>query len=251
MWSRSILIAVAVWWLATATVLDNARIFPPPAAVAEHLLVIVSGAESAPRLGSSYEHIVATLFRLAAGCALGYAVGATLGLVAGRIKGVFDFLSNIAWIAIAVPEIVWAFVFVVILGITDVVPIVAVAVLLSGIVFIHVAEGAKSFSVELGEMARSYKASTAQLITDVWLPQTVPFLLGSARVAFSLGVKLIVIAEIVGLSRGIGFQISYWHTSIQVAPIVAWGIVLIAVAMCIEYGVFSPMQRRLTRWKAY
>jgi NitT/TauT family transport system permease protein len=202
-------------------------------------------------LGSSYEHIAATLFRLGVGFAVGYTAGAALGLLAGRVKTVFDFVSNIAWIAIAVPEVVWAFVLVVVLGITDVVPILAVAVLLGGVVFINVSEGAKVFSIELAEMAQAFKASRTQMVLDVWFPQTIPFLLGSARIAFALGIKLIVIAEIVGLSRGIGFQLSYWHTKIQVAPIVAWGIVLVIVALSIEYGVFTPLQRRLTRWKAY
>ena len=244
-----ILVAVAIWWLVTAFLLDNSRIYPTPPDVAEHLVTIIAGKDSAPGLGSSYSNIWVTIYRLGIAFTLAFVTGSALGLIAGRIKPVFDFLDNIAWLVIAVPEVVWAFVLVVILGISDSVPITAVAVLLTGIVFINVAEGAKSFSNDLLEMADSFKVSLWQRIRDVYVPQAVPYLLGSARIAFTIGVKLIVIAEIVGLSRGVGFQISYWHSRIWVAPIVAWGIVLIVVALVVEYGVFTPLERRVQRWK--
>lgn len=244
-----LLAVIAIWWLIAEYHLQNSRIYPTPLDVGDHLLTIVAGKDSAPGLGSSYDNLWVTLYRLTIAFLLAFGVGSALGILAGRIKHVFDFFDNIAWLVIAVPEIVWAFVLVVVIGISDSVPITAVALLLSGVVFINVAEGAKSFSTELSDMSASYKASTWQRIWDVYLPQAVPYLLGSARIAFAIGVKLIVIAEIVGLSRGVGFQISYWHTRVQVAPIVAWGIVLVVVVLIVEYLIFAPLESRVQRWK--
>lgn len=244
-----LLAVIGIWWLVAEYHLQNSRIYPTPPDVADHVATILAGKDSAPGLGSSYENLWVTLYRLAIAFLLAFGVGSALGLVAGRIRHVFDFFDNIAWLVIAVPEVVWAFVLVVAIGISDSVPITAVALLLSGVVFINVAEGSKSFSVELSDMAASYKASTWQKIWDVYIPQAVPYLLGSARIAFAIGVKLIVIAEIVGLSRGVGFQISYWHTRIQVAPIVAWGIILVAIVLMVEYLIFAPLESRVQRWK--
>jgi ABC-type nitrate/sulfonate/bicarbonate transport system permease component len=244
-----LLAVIGIWWLVAAYHLENSRIYPTPPDVADHLVDILAGKDSAPGLGSSYENLWVTLYRLGFAFLLAFGVGSALGLVAGRVKHVFDFFDNLAWLVIAVPEVVWAFVLVVAIGISDSVPITAVALLLSGVVFINVAEGSKSFSSELTEMASSYKATTLQRIQDVYIPQAVPYLLGSARIAFAIGVKLIVIAEIVGLSRGVGFQISYWHTRIWVAPIVAWGIVLVAVVLIVEYLIFAPLESRVQRWK--
>lgn len=244
-----LLAVIGIWWLVTAYHLENSRIYPTPPDVADHLATILAGKDSAPGLGTSYANLWVTLYRLGAAFLLAFGVGSALGILAGRIKHVFDFFDNIAWLVIAVPEVVWAFVLVVVIGISDSVPITAVALLLSGVVFINVAEGAKSFSTELASMAASYKASTWQRIWDIYIPQAVPYLLGSARIAFAIGVKLIVIAEIVGLSRGVGFQISYWHTRIQVAPIVAWGIVLVVVVLIVEYMIFAPLESRVQRWK--
>lgn len=244
-----ILLAIAAWWAITELHYDNSRIYPTPIDVGEHLGKILAGQDSAPGLGSSYENFWVTLYRLGFAFTIAFAVGGTLGLISGRVRHVFDFFDNIAWLVIAVPEVVWAFVLVVAIGISNSVPITAVALLLGGIVFINVAEGTKTFSAELDEMAASYKASLGQRVRDVYIPQAVPYFLGAARIAFAIGVKLIVIAEIVGLSRGIGFQISYWHSKVQVAPIVAWGIVLVVVVLIVEYGIFAPLESRVQRWK--
>lgn len=244
-----IAIAIAAWWAVTDLHYDNSRIYPTPIDVGDHLAKILAGKDSAPGLGSSYENLWVTLYRLGVAFAIAFVVGGTLGLIAGRVRHVFDFFDNIAWLTIAVPEIVWAFVLVVAIGITNAVPITAVALLLGGIIFINVAEGTKTFSAELDEMAASYKASLGQRIRDVYVPQAIPYFLGAARIAFAVGVKLIVIAEIVGLSRGVGFQISYWHSKVQVAPIVAWGIVLVVVVLVVEYAIFTPLEARVQRWR--
>lgn len=236
---------VAVWWLAAA-VLDRARIFPPPELVGQELIRIASGEGV---LGSTYGHIAATMYRLFAAFSVSMLIGTLLGIAAGRIRIVFDLLDNVVWVFMAVPSIVWVFVFVVALGISEVVPIAALSALLIPMVLVNVAEGTKSMPRDTLEMARSYKATRGQMMTDVFLPYLVPYLASSARVAFALAVKLIVIAEVVGLSSGIGYEIKYWYDLLFMAPIVAWGIFMIAVGLIVDYAVFRSFERWATRWK--
>jgi len=40
-----------------------------------------------------------------------------------------------------------------------------------------------------------------------------------------LSVKVMLVAEVVGLSSGMGFMVKYWYDSLFVAPIVAWGLI--------------------------
>src|SRR5690606_34854946 len=160
-------------------------------------------------------------------------IGTLLGIVAGRSKLAFDFFDNIVWIFLAVPSVVWVFIFVVALGISEFVPIAAVSALLIPNVMVNVAEGAKSVPTELVSMAYSYKSVRWQRLVDVYLPFLVPYIVSSARVAFASGVKLIVIAEVVGQSSGIGYELKYWFDKLFLAPIVAWGFVLIAVGLIV------------------
>jgi NitT/TauT family transport system permease protein len=135
------------------------------------------------------------------------------------------------------------------MGITDIVPIAAVSALLTPMIIVGVAEGAKSIPKDVLEMAESYKATTFQRVKDIYLPFLVPYLASSARTAFALGIKLIVVAEVIGLDNGIGFEIKYWYGRLFMGPIVAWGIVMIVIGLVVDYGIFGPIERRVSRWK--
>lgn len=241
-----IVVIVGGWWVLT-TVLDRTRIFPPPDVIWSELLVILFGGGE---LGSSYSHIAATLYRLTVAFTAAMVIGTLLGVLAGRIRGVFSLLENLVWISMAVPSIVWVFIFAVTMGLTDLVPITAVAALLTPGVIINVAEGSKSIPSDILQMSDSYKAGKLQRLVDVYLPFLVPYVSSSARVAFALGIKLIVVAEVVGIPSGVGFEIKYWYDRLVMAPMIAWGIVMITIGFIVDRGLFATIERRVGRWKS-
>jgi NitT/TauT family transport system permease protein len=240
-----ILAAVGIWWIVTAS-LDRARVYPTPDLIFNNLVTILEGSGET---GSTYDHVLATLYRLTAAFALSFVVGTAIGILAGRVKLVFSLVENLVWVFMAVPSVVWVFLFAVAMGITDIVPIAAVSALLTPMIIVGVAEGAKSIPADVLEMAESYKATTRQRVRDIYLPFLVPYLASSARTAFALGIKLIVVAEVIGLDNGIGFEIKYWYGRLFMGPIVAWGIVMIVIGLVVDYGIFGPIERRVSRWK--
>lgn len=237
---------VLLWQLATTVWLTQERLFPPPAKVGEELVNILRG--EGP-INSTYVDAAATLGRTVTAWVLAFVLGAPLGVLAGRKAGVFQFVSTPLWVSMAVPSVVWAFIFVVMLGTGNIVPIAALMALLLPNVVIPVAEGTKALSRELAEMATSYGTSTAQKVRHVYLPQLTPYLFSSARVSFSLALKVAVVAEVIGLEKGIGYELDYWYTQTVLAPIVAWGFVLVAIGLIVDHLVFSPLERRVNRWR--
>ena len=134
------------------------------------------------------------------------------------------------------------------LGISDAIPIFALITLLAPPVFIAVAEGAKSISPDLVTMAKSYKVSRWQRLTGLYLPSVVPYMAASARVTFALGIKIVIIAEVIGLPNGVGLLIKYWSDTLFMAPVVAWGILLTIVGIVFDKFVFGPVERRAAGW---
>lgn len=238
---------VVVWEVSTTLWLTQSRIFPTPADVATELGNILAG--EGP-VNSSYADATATLIRIVAAFLLSFVVGAGLGVLAGRSKLAFDLLSNPVWIFMAVPSVIWAFIFVVVFGTGDIVPIGALMALLVPKVLITVAEGTKAIPGDMLEMAKSYKAGAWSTLRDVYVPQLVPYLVSSARVAFALAIKLAVVAEVIGLEKGIGYELEYWYTAVVLAPVVAWGVLLICFGIAVDYLVFAPLERRAGRWRS-
>jgi len=240
-----VVVLVALWW-AGAAALDRPRVYPTPPLVLEALGAIASGQGE---VGSTYVHIAATILRATAAFAVSLVLGTALGIVAGRIPLVFSLLENVIWVFLAVPSIVWVFIFAVALGISNVVPVAALAALLTPMVLVNVAEGAKSVPSDLVEMSRSYHVTTWQRTKGLFLPYLVPYIASSARTAFALALKLVLVAEVVGLATGVGYEVKYWYTRLFMAPIVAWAVVMIVFGILVDYLVFGRLERWVGRWK--
>jgi len=240
-----VLLFIAVWWI-VAIVMDIPRLYPTPLMVGKEFAGIMAGESE---IGSSYLHIAATVYRFFVAFVISFVTGAIIGLIVGRNKVLFDLFDNVGWIFFSVPAVVWAFILVVAIGINDAVPILVLMALLVPKVAILVAEGTKATPADIVEMADSYKATTWQKVKDVFIPHLVPYLVASARVSFSIGVKIIIVAEVIGLTTGIGFMVKYWFDRVFVAPIVAWGMVLIFLAIIAEYALFGKLEQRVTRWR--
>jgi NitT/TauT family transport system permease protein len=226
---------------------DRVRIFPQVQVVWEAIADIIMGKGE---LANAYYQILITSLRLLAAFALAFLVGNTLGIAAGRNKLVFSFVENLVWVFMAVPSVVWVFLFAVGLGLSPWVPIGAVAVLLAPQFVVLVAEGAKSVPADLVEMARSYKTTTWQRLTGLFLPFLVPYIIAASRTAFALAVKIMLIAEVIGVPNGIGFEVSYWYGKLFMGPILAWGITMIVLGLLVDIFVFGPIERRVSQWKS-
>lgn len=236
---------VAVWWVLTDGVLQNPRIYPSPPDVWSELVRIASG--DGP-FGSTYSHAGATLGRVLVAFSLAYVIGTVAGVIAGRVKSVFDFSTSLVWIAFAVPSVVWVFIFLLVFGISDVVPVLALVVLLSAPVFIGTAEATKAISPELIVMAQSYRVTRWRQFVELFLPSILPYLLANARVCFALGVKIVIVAEVIGLDSGVGLLVRYWSDRLYMAPVVAWAIIMILLGVVADKLVFGLIERRARRW---
>lgn len=243
----SLILFVSLWW-AISVLFNKPRVFPSPILVGEKLLSLVQGeSEVGP---SSYSHLWSTLSRLFIASTLAFSIGSTVGILMGRILRIFNFFENLAWIFICVPAIVWSYILVVTFGTTDITAIGVVMALVTPKVALNVSEGSKAIPQDLIEMADSFRATLFQKIKDIYLPYLIPYLFGGARIGFSIGLKVIIVAELVGLGNGIGYMIDYWWDEFFLAPILAWALFLILTGLAIEYGFFGILERKLKKWQS-
>jgi NitT/TauT family transport system permease protein len=241
-----ILVALALYEL-LAIDKNRVRIFPRIGVIWDAMVNILTGQGE---LGNAYVQILYTSARLIAAFGLAFFVGIAVGIGAGRNKLVFSFVENLNWVFMAVPSVVWVFLFAVGLGLTPAVPIGSVAALLIPQFIVLVGEGAKSVPADLVEMARSYKVSTRDRLTGLFLPFLVPYIIASSRTAFATAVKVMLIAEVIGTPDGIGFEVSYWYGKLFFGPILAWGITMIVMGLLVDTLVFGPIERRVSGWKS-
>jgi NitT/TauT family transport system permease protein len=242
-----LLAIVMIWWYVTEFHLTRFRVYPGPFDVVVYLERVFAGDTGH---GPTLPNVLATLYRIGVAWIGSMAIGTLIGIMAGRFRGVFDYFENLVWIFMATPSIVWVFIFVVAIGLSDFVPISAISALLIPQIIIIVAEGTKSMPRDLLDLADSYRVRGLQRMRDLYLPYLLPYILASGRNTFALATKLIIVAEVIGLSRGVGFVVKYWRDQVYFAPVLAWGLLLTVFGIVVDWFVFRPLQRRMETWTA-
>ncbi|WP_224401328.1 ABC transporter permease [Pseudonocardia sp. ICBG1034] len=196
------LLAAALWWLVT-TVLAGpesmVRAFAP-----QHAVPAI-GALAAD--GVLLDDVVTSLWRLLLGLLVAGVLGVATGLAVGAsslleqsTRPVFQFLrmvSPLAWAPVAIGVFG--------IGHRPVVFLVAAAAVWP--IVLNVVAGVRAVDPKLTLVARSLGATRTEVLTSVVLPTVRPHLLTGIRLALGIGWVVLVPAEMLGVTSGLGYEI--------------------------------------------
>ena len=110
-------------------------------------------------------------------------------------------------------------------------------------------EGARALDEVLIDMARSFRMGRGTTLRHVVLPQLYPYLFGAARSGLALIWKIVLVAELLGRSDGVGFQIQVYFQLFDVTGILAYTLAFIVVVQLIEWLALQPLERRANQWR--
>jgi NitT/TauT family transport system permease protein len=194
-------------------------------------------------------HLLPTLARIGLGFGISVIAGTGLGIAMARRRRVERYAMILLLILLAMPAIVWAFVLVSWVGLTDLlVPVTTIVLIVVPYVAINVWEGTRDVDQRLVEMAETFGASRRQYLRDVYVPQLAPYLLSTVRIAFAISWKITLIAEIFGTERGVGFAINYHFTRDASGMIIAWALPVMCLVYLVDRSV-RRIERRSLDWR--
>ena len=193
---------LVLWWLFVELLsrwTPVIREFSPSAGFQQLLIGLRSGA--------LIRHAGASLVRVAVGLASAVLLAVPLGLVLGlhrklelTTSAVFQFIrmiSPLSWMPIAV----------MVLGVGDLPVFFLLAVAALWPILITIISSVRNINPLYIKVARSFAAEPLEIVTRVVLPAIRPNLLASLRVAVGLIWVVLVPAEMLGVSSGLGYLI--------------------------------------------
>lgn len=222
--------------------LAQSRMLPTVSAV---LRTLVAEAESG-RLG---HNLAATLWRVAWAFALAMVLGSGLGIAMGRSARLDRVLDSLLTFLLNLPALVGIVLIFVWFGLSEATVIAAVALNKLPSTAVTLREGARAVDERLVEMARSFEVGRVAVWREVILPQLTPYFFAAARSGLALIWKIVLVAELLGRSDGVGFQIEVFFQLFDVTGILAYTLAFMAVVQAIEWAVLQPMERRANRWR--
>jgi NitT/TauT family transport system permease protein len=113
----------------------------------------------------------------------------------------------------------------------------------------NIVEGVESVDRRLLEMGDVYRLGSGEKFRAIVVPSTLPYLVAGMKVGFGLALKVSVVAEIFGVTSGIGYIMNYSREILATQMVFAWALVMILVMMATDTLLFDALSRRMARWR--
>jgi len=235
-------VSILIAWIVAAAVLPS-ELMPGPI---ETMRFVVREIER----GVLFMHLWATARRVL----IAFAAGLTIGVVVGAAMGLSRTTDRLlqGWLiaGLTVPRILLFVMSYLIFGLSDTAAIAALIVTIIPTIVVQVREGTRAIDHKLVEMARAYHRPRTTIWRQVVLPQLMPYIVGTARSSLSLAWKMVVLAELLGRTNGVGYQISFYFQMFDMVGILGYGVTMMIVLAIVDLVLLGRWQQRAFRWRA-
>ena len=166
-------------------------------------------------------------------------IGIPAGLLMGGNKIVEKILSPYVWALASVPRIALVPLFILFLGFSVKMQVTIITLSAVFPIIINSWAGVKTTDKSLLSAAKVFGANRFQLYMKVVLPYTLPFIISGIQQGIGRGLVAVIIAEIFGGSRGLGYLVNRSADTFDSALMYAVLLLLVVVSLCLV---------QLTRW---
>jgi sulfonate transport system permease protein len=235
------LILLAGWELLSRTGVIPVRMLAAPSQVIATLIAMT-------RSGELPSNLLVSFGRAAIGLAIGASVGMALALVAGLSRRGDALVDPIMQIKRTIPVVALSPLFIVWFGIGETPKVALIAFATAFPVYLNFYQGIRGVDVRLVDAARSFGLGHAEIVRHVILPGALPSLLTGLRYSLSIAVVLLVIAEQINASAGLGFLVNnardFMRTDIIVVCLMVYALIGLAADAAIR-----AVERRALAWR--
>lgn len=235
------IVFLLLWELGSQSGLIPERTLAAPSAVISTLVGMVTSGELPGNV------LVSTL-RALAGLAIGVSAGIVLALVAGLSRSGEAAVDPLMQIKRTIPTLALTPLFIVWFGIGETPKVALIAFASVFPIYLNLYSGIRGVDVRLLEGARSFGLSRSELIWHVILPGALPSLLVGLRYSLSVSILVLVVAEQINASAGLGYLINNARDFMRTDIIVVCLMVYAVLGLGADWLV-RTIERRALVWR--
>lgn len=248
---------IALWWAVTRFTSINPVILPSPQDVGRQLVdtnICRSMGEGSARRSCGvqgyflWQHLVATLQRIAVGLGAGIVVGVALGWLLASRRAVRSVVEPYISFMRALPPLGYIGLLIVWFGIGDTSKVILLFLATFPAVTVATVSGVLGVRQDWVRAAQSLGASRFDVIRRVSIPGALPEILSGVRLANGMAWSAIIAAELNDGVPGIGglafISGTQLNTSLTIACIIVIGVIAVAMDQ-----IFLLVERRCAPWR--
>jgi ABC-type nitrate/sulfonate/bicarbonate transport system permease component len=216
-------------------------VIPPLTEVAGDLIRIFTD----PQL---LANVLVTLGRVGLGLGGAFLLGAALGLAMGVWPRFASYALPLLTLTQGIPALSWVVIAIIWFQSVELrIWFIVLIVTLPGFVF-QIYDAYRAIPEELREMARSFRPRRFDLFRTVTLPAILPDILTAWKVNLGLGVRVVLVAELVGAAVGVGYQLLKSQQLFDMVGVFAWTAVLVIFVLLVQNGI-TRLENHLLRYR--
>jgi NitT/TauT family transport system permease protein len=193
--------------------------------------------------------VLATVLRILAGLAGAFLIGAALALVMNRSLAADRFLSPILSFFQGIPALSWV-VFAIIWFHGTEFRIFFIMVLTTLPAFTFQVLGAlRAMSKDLREMVLSFRPTRREMFRVMIVPSILPDIMTAWKVNLGNASRVVVVAELVGATGGIGYELLQQQQVFDMAGALAWTLQLVFFVLIVQY-LITLIEQHAFRYRA-
>ena len=234
-------VAIALWEAGSRSGVISPIVLPAPSEAFAAFLELA-------RSGMLAKHLEASLYRLILGWSLGTILGVSVGLAIALFSLARASVSPVVSALFPIPKIALLPLFVIWFGIGEG---SKVATILFGVFFptvIATYGGVDNVDRNLVRMGQSFGLSWWSILRKIILPGALPAIFSGFRISISIGIILLVAAEMIGAEYGIGAYILLAGSLMATDQLIA-GVAILSILGLSLAWLIGRAERYFLRWR--
>ncbi|MFW9845560.1 MAG: ABC transporter permease [Candidatus Thorarchaeota archaeon] len=194
------------------------------------------------------DHVLQSVFIVTVGFSVAAITAIPLGIAIGRYKAVDAVLGPVVEAMRPIPPIAW-----IPLSLLIFANLISAQVFIIWIgaffpILINTTTGVKRTEPVHVEVAKTFGASEAQILTSVVIPSAAPEVFAGMRIGFGIGWMCLVAAEMIGSNKGLGYLIWTMQQVGWTGAVISAMLVIGLIGFAVSF-LLLLIEKRLLRWR--
>ena len=190
-------------------------------------------------------HTLASALRVVGAVVISTLIGGALALLPHRYP-VWDVVvhERVKPFLNSFPSVGWAILALIWFGSSNPSIVFVEVAILTPFCLVNISEGLKEIDRELIEMGRSFTRNRRKVFFKIALPLLMPYVIAALRIAYGVGWKIALVAELFGAETGLGYLMLNAQTTADATTVFATCFAIVLMFSAGEKLVIDPLARR-------
>lgn len=230
---------IAIWQL--VSLFTPSYLFPPIQSIGADFLEIITN-------WSIAVHALTTVGRILLGLVFAFILGSALGVVMGMQNSVNDTVRPLLNFIQGVPALSWVVIAVIWFQQVELrIFFIILITALPNFAF-QAYDSYNAISKDLREMLLVFRPKKSQLFKILIVPSITPDLFTAWKVNLGNSTRVAIVAELVGATVGVGFQLSSAQSLFDMSMAIAWTLILVTFTIVFQM-VIAKSEKRVLAWR--